>query len=102
MCSLQYEYVFCTDDLLVVGELDDAAVGLQSGEREGRDARRGARECAQQRRLARVGQPDEPDVRHEPQLEIQRALLALRACRKCSVVCSEVIFRRAARTDNER
>ena len=61
---------------VVDAEVHHPQVRLQRGERVGRDLGRGGGQRAEQRRLAGVRQPDEPDVRDQPQLEAQLALLA--------------------------
>ena len=62
--------------ILVVAEVHHPQVRLERGERVRRDLRAGRRQGREQRRLAGVRQPDEPDVGDEPQLQAQPALLA--------------------------
>jgi hypothetical protein len=57
-------------------QLGDTEVRMERRERVGGDLRLRARECRQQRRLATVGQPDEPDVGDEAQLEVQVTFLS--------------------------
>ena len=61
---------------VVDAQVHDAQVGLERGERVGRDLRLGGGEGREQRRLAGVGQAHEADVGDQPQLEVDRALLA--------------------------
>ena len=62
------------DEAPVVAELDEAEVRLERRERVVGDPRRGARDAREERRLARVGQADEPRVGEQAQLELQLAL----------------------------
>ena len=59
-----------------VAEVHDAQVRLEGREGVGRDLRPGRRERAQERRLARVRQPDEAHFGDQAKLEAQPALLA--------------------------
>ena len=63
-------------DERVVAELDDAELRLERGERVGRHLRVRRRPRAQQRRFARVRQPDEADIRKQLQFQEQAAALA--------------------------
>ena len=60
----------------VVTQVHHAEVRLERGERVVGDLRLGGGHGREERRLAGVGQPDEPDVGDEPQLEPEPALLA--------------------------
>jgi hypothetical protein len=70
-------------------QVHDAEVRLECRERVVRDLRRRSRDGGEQRRLAGVWQTDEPDVRDEPQLEPDPALLARLAllCVSRRLVC---------------
>ena len=57
-------------------QLGDTEIRMESRERVGGDLRVGSRQRRQQRRLATVRQPDQPDVRDEPELEMQVTLLS--------------------------
>ena len=61
---------------VLVAEVEHAEVGLERRERVVGDLRAGGGQRGQQRRLAGVRQPDEPDVGDEPQLQADPALLA--------------------------
>ena len=65
-------------ELAVVG-LERAEHRLERRERIGRDLRLRARDPGEQRRLARVREPDEPDVGEQLELELDRALLPRQA-----------------------
>ena len=62
--------------LVLVAEVHDAEVGLERRERVVGDLGLRGGQGREDRGLARVRQPDEPDVGDEPQLEAQPALLA--------------------------
>ena len=64
------------DHELAVVPLERAEHRLDRGERVVRDLRLGAGEPSEQRRLAGIREPDEAGVRLEPQLQLERALLA--------------------------
>ncbi len=57
-------------------DADDAEMRLQRGERVVRHLRLGRRHRRDERRLARVGEPDERDVRHQLELEVEPVLAA--------------------------
>ena len=67
------------DELRAVTEADDAEVRLERGERVVGDLRLGRRDHADQRALADVREPDEGDVGHQLQLELEPALLTVLA-----------------------
>ena len=66
------------DELAVVG-LERAEHRLERRERIRRDLRLRAREAGEQRRLAGVREPDEPDVGEQLEVQLDRALLARQA-----------------------
>ncbi len=59
---------------VVLAEVHDPEVRLERGERIVRDLGRRGGDRGEDRRLARVGQPDEPDVGDESELEAEPAL----------------------------
>ena len=66
------------DELAVVG-LERAEDGLERRERVRGDLRLRARQPREQRRLAGVGQPDEPHVGEQLEVQLDRALLPRQA-----------------------
>ena len=67
------------DHELAVGGLERAEVRLERRERVAGDLRLRAREPRDQRRLAGVRQPDEPDVGQQLEVQLDEALLAVAA-----------------------
>ena len=67
------------DDELALGALERAEHGLERREGVVGDLRGGARQARQQRRLARVRQPDQPDVGEQLEPQLEPALLARQA-----------------------
>ena len=67
------------DELVVVVEAHHAEVGLERRERVVGDLRLGRRDDADQRALADVREPDQGDVGHQPDLQLEPALLAVLA-----------------------
>ncbi len=59
---------------VVVAEIHDPEVRFERGERVVRDLGRRGGDRGEDRRLARVGQPDEPDVGDQPELQADPAL----------------------------
>ena len=67
------------DERLVVTHLDDAQVGFERGESIVGDLGFGSRDHREQGALARIGEPDQPDVGQDLQFEDEGAFVALLA-----------------------
>ena len=67
------------DERLVVAYLDDAQVGFERGESIVGDLGFGSRDHREQGALARIGEPDQPDVGQDLQFEDEGAFVALLA-----------------------
>src|SRR5207248_6758921 len=63
------------DDELAIGAVEGPEDRLERGERVAGDLRLRSRQPGEQRRLAGVRQADEADVREQPQLQLDPALV---------------------------